>query len=50
MIDFIFQNPAKIIFGRDALAHLGEEAGRYGDKALLVYGGGSVRRIGLYDR
>ncbi|MDD3214808.1 MAG: iron-containing alcohol dehydrogenase [Eubacteriales bacterium] len=50
MIDFIFQNPAKIIFGRDALSHLGEEALKYGDKALLVYGGGSVKRIGLYDQ
>lgn len=50
MIDFIFQNPAKIIFGRDALSHLGREASRYGRKALLVYGGGSVKRIGLYDQ
>jgi alcohol dehydrogenase len=50
MIDFIFQNPARIIFGRTALSHLGEEALRYGNKALLVYGGGSVKRIGLYDQ
>ncbi len=50
MVDFIFQNPAKIIFGKTALSHLGEEAARYGDKALLVYGGGSVKRIGLYDQ
>ncbi len=50
MIDFVFQNPAKIIFGRTALSHLGEEALKYGNKALLVYGGGSVKRIGLYDQ
>lgn len=50
MIDFVFQNPAKIIFGRSALSHLGEEALRYGNKALLVYGGGSVKRLGLYDQ
>ena len=50
MIDFTFQNPAKIIFGRTALSHLGEEALKYGNKALLVYGGGSVKRIGLYDQ
>lgn len=50
MIDFVFHNPAKIIFGRDALSHLGEEARRYSDKALLVYGGGSVKRIGLFDQ
>ena len=49
MIDFVFQNSAKIIFGRDALSHLSEEALRYSDKVLLVYGGGSVKRIGLYD-
>lgn len=50
MIDFVFHNPAKIIFGRNALSHLGEEAAQYGNKALLVYGGGSVKRIGLYDQ
>ena len=50
MIDFVFQNPAKIIFGRDALSHLGGEALQYGRKALLVYGGGSVKRTGLYDQ
>ena len=50
MIDFIFQNPAKILFGRDALSHLGEEALQYGHKTLLVYGGGSVKRMGLYDQ
>ena len=50
MIDFVFQNPCKIIFGKTALAHLGEEAQKYGDKALLVYGGGSVKRTGLFDQ
>jgi alcohol dehydrogenase len=49
VIDFVFQNPAKIIFGKTALSHLGEEAKPYGDRALLVYGGGSVKRTGLYD-
>lgn len=50
MIDFIFQNPAKIIFGRDALSHLAEEVLHYSDKVLLVYGGGSVKHIGLFDQ
>lgn len=50
MIDFIFQNPTKIIFGKDSLSHLGEEVSRYGTKVLLVYGGGSIKRIGLYDQ
>lgn len=50
MIDFTFQNPTKVIFGRSALSHLGEEVRRYGAKVLLVYGGGSIKRIGLYDQ
>lgn len=49
MIDFIFENPAKIIFGKDSLSHLPEEVLRYTDKILLVYGGGSIKRTGLYD-
>ena len=48
MIDFTFQNPAKIIFGKSALSHLREEAARYGRRVLLVYGGGSIKRMGLY--
>lgn len=50
MIDFTFQNPTKIIFGKDSLSHLGEEVSRYGTKVLLVYGGGSIKRIGLYNQ
>ena len=50
MIDFVFQNPTKIIFGKEALSHLGEEVRRYGTRVLLIYGGGSIRRLGLYDQ
>lgn len=50
MIDFTFQNPTRIHFGRTAMSHLKEEIERYGTRVLLVYGGGSVKRIGLYDR
>ena len=50
MIDFTFENPAKIIFGRSALSHLGEEVKRYSDKVLVVYGGGSIKKLGLYDQ
>ncbi len=50
MIDFVFHNPAKIIFGRSALSHLAEEVLQYSDRVLLVYGGGSVKRIGLFDQ
>ena len=48
MIDFTFQNPARIIFGKSALSHLQEEAARYGKRVLLVYGGNSIKRTGLY--
>jgi alcohol dehydrogenase YqhD (iron-dependent ADH family) len=50
MDDFVFQNPTKIIFGRGTEARLGEEAKAIASKALIVYGGGSVKRSGLFDR
>lgn len=50
MNDFVFQNRTKIYFGKDQLTHLGEEAAAFGKKVLLVYGGGSIKRIGLYDK
>ena len=50
MIDFVFQNPCKIIFGKNALSHLGEEVLRYGRNVLLVYGGGHIKRMGLYQQ
>lgn len=49
MIDFTFCNPTKIIFGKTSLEQLGNEVSRYGRKVLLVYGGGSIKRSGLYD-
>lgn len=50
MIDFTFQNPTKIYFGRTALTNLGAEVQKYGSRVLLVYGGGSIKRTGLYDK
>ena len=50
MIDFTFQNPTRIHFGKESLSHLREEVERYGKRILLVYGGGSIKRIGLYDQ
>ncbi|HIT49831.1 MAG TPA: iron-containing alcohol dehydrogenase [Candidatus Pelethenecus faecipullorum] len=47
--DFIYHNPTKIYFGKTALSYLKEALQDYGQKILLVYGGGSVKRIGLYD-
>ncbi len=47
--DFSFINPTKIYFGRTALNHLGDELDKYGENVLLIYGGGSIKKIGLYD-
>lgn len=49
MDNFIFNNPTKLIFGTDQLQHLPKELEIYGKKVLLVYGGGSIKRNGLYD-
>ncbi|MCH5585618.1 iron-containing alcohol dehydrogenase [Shimazuella sp. AN120528] len=50
MEPFIYQNPTKLIFGRGQLSHLSNEIKPYGTKVLLVYGGGSIKRNGLYDQ
>lgn len=50
MNQFTFQNPTKLIFGRGQLKELTNEVPKYGKKALLVYGGGSIKRNGLYDQ
>lgn len=49
MNDFIFHNPDKVYFGKDQMKHLPEELLKFGKKALLVYGGGSIKKNGLYD-
>ena len=50
MNDFVFQNTTKIYFGRNQLQHLGEEVRQFGSRVLLAYGGGSVKKSGLYDK
>lgn len=51
MQNFTFYLPTKVHFGKGAIANLpGEIARLGGKKALLVYGGGSIRKSGLYDR
>ncbi|NLU52516.1 MAG: iron-containing alcohol dehydrogenase [Clostridiaceae bacterium] len=49
MINFTFQNKTKIIFGKGTESLVGKETKLYADKVLLVYGGGSIKKIGLYD-
>lgn len=48
--DFIYNIPTKIYFGHDQLRHLGDELKKYGTRVLMTYGGGSIKRMGLYDR
>ncbi|MGH4118609.1 iron-containing alcohol dehydrogenase [Clostridium sp.] len=50
MDNFTFQNPTKIIFGKDAENKVGMEIKKYSNKVLLHYGGGSIKTTGLYDR
>jgi len=50
MRDFVFENKTKVYFGKEQLGHLHEEVARFGKRVLLVYGGGSIKRIGLYDK
>lgn len=50
MNDFIFHNPDKIYFGKNQIGHLADELLKYGKKVLLVYGGGSIKKNGLYDK
>lgn len=50
MLDFVFHNHTKTVFGRNAEAQTGELTADYGKKILLLYGGGSIMRSGLYDR
>ncbi|MBG9541585.1 iron-containing alcohol dehydrogenase [Cytobacillus firmus] len=50
MQNFTFYNPTKLIFGKDQLSQLQTEIPQYGKKVLVVYGGGSIKQNGLYDK
>jgi alcohol dehydrogenase len=50
MQNFTYWNPTKLIFGKDQIEQLKTEIPQYGTKVLLVYGGGSIKRNGLYDQ
>lgn len=47
--NFSYHNPTKLYFGEESLGFLKEEMKHYGENILLVYGGGSVKKSGLYD-
>lgn len=48
--NFSYCNPTKLYFGKDALEGLNTELPKYGKNVLLVYGGGSVKKNGIYDK
>lgn len=50
MNNFNFCVPTDIRFGRDQIECLPEELKKYGKRVLLVYGGGSIKRTGLYEK
>ena len=49
MRDFIFHNPTKIYFGKNALQYLADEMPNYGKTILFMYGKQAIKKIGLYD-
>lgn len=49
MINFEYLNPTKIIFGKGNEKRVGNEVIQYGKRILLHYGGGSIKKSGLYD-
>lgn len=48
--DFNYSNPTKIYFGKNSLDNLSAELNNYGKNVLLMYGKGSVKKSGLYDK
>ncbi len=50
MLDFTYDIPTKIHFGKNALDFVGEEVKKFSDKVLITYGGGSIKKNGIYDK
>lgn len=48
--NFTYCNTTKLYFGKDALDGLRQELPKYGKNVLLVYGGGSIKKNGVYDK
>lgn len=47
--NFMYANATRLYFGDESLQYLKEELPKYGDKVMLVYGGGSIKKNGIYD-
>lgn len=47
--NFTYCNPTKLYFGEDSLSNLSTELKKYGENVVLIYGGGSIKKNGIYD-
>lgn len=47
--NFSYCNPTKLYFGKDSLDNLNNELPKYGSNVVLIYGGGSIKKNGIYD-
>ena len=47
--NFSYCNPTKLYFGDEALKYLNDELPKYGANVVLIYGGGSIKKNGIYD-
>lgn len=47
--NFSYKNATKLYFGEDSLNDLNEELPKYGERVVLIYGGGSIKKNGIYD-
>ena len=50
MTNFDYMTPTRLIFGKDSIEKLPEVMKQFGPKVLLTYGGGSIKKLGLYDK
>ncbi|MEE1085483.1 MAG: iron-containing alcohol dehydrogenase [Paludibacteraceae bacterium] len=50
MQNFDYQTPTRLIFGKGVIAKLPEVMAQFGKKILLTYGGGSIKKIGIYQK
>lgn len=50
MNNFVYDIPTKVYFGENQLGNIGPELAKFGKRVLLTYGGGSIKKTGLYDK
>ena len=50
MQNFDYMTPTRLVFGKESIVKLPSVMAQFGKRILLTYGGGSIKRIGLYDR